>query len=324
MDVRDVPRGHRLVLVACLAIVGTSAGEARGQDRYTLAGGCYALKSVATGKFVAKTADGGYRASAGAAGAAEPFRMQATALGRYLIYGAKRDFMAVGKASPVPIPVPTPGTPLPVPGLPVAATGDRVQSAAGPSGAADWRVDGAGDAFAIMLPAAGGQALAVDADGTLVLRDRGARFAFARRGGCPSYPEIALGVSGDPSRGSSSWGEVRGLIDGHMHMMAFEFLGGRIHCGRPWHPYGVAAAMVDCPDHEPGGTGAAAENALSYGDPTHRHDTTGWPTFKDWPSYPSLTHEQSYYRWLERSWRAGQRVFVNLLVDNACSARSIR
>jgi hypothetical protein len=33
--------------------------------------------------------------------------------------------------------------------------------------------------------------------------------------------------------------------------------------------------MVDCPDHEPGGTGAAAENALSYGDPTHRHDTVG-------------------------------------------------
>ncbi len=56
---------------------------------------------------------------------------------------------------------------------------------------------------------------------------------------------------------------------------------------------------------------------LSYGNPAHLHDPVGWPTFKDWPSYPSLTHEQSYYRWLERSWRAGQRVFVNLLVDNA-------
>jgi hypothetical protein len=46
--------------------------------------------------------------------------------------------------------------------------------------------------------------------------------------------------------------EVRGTVDGHMHLMAFEFLGGRAHCGRPWHPFGVAHAMVDCPDHGPG------------------------------------------------------------------------
>ena len=57
------------------------------------------------------------------------------------------------------------------------------------------------------------------------------------------------------------------------------------------------------------------ENALSGGRaPTH--DPVGWPTFKDWPHHDSLTHEQSYYRWLERAWRAGQRIFVNLLVEN--------
>ena len=104
------------MLAACLALVGSAAGEARAQDRYALAGGCYALKSVATGKFVVKAADGRYRATAGAAGAAEPFRMQATALGRYLFYGAERDFMGAGSPSPLPVP----GLPLPVPGLPVA------------------------------------------------------------------------------------------------------------------------------------------------------------------------------------------------------------
>ena len=210
-----------------------------------------------------KAADGRYRATAGAAGAAEPFRMQATALGRYLFYGAERDFMGAGSPSPQPVP----GLPLPVPGLPVAtaaADGNPVRSAAAPSPSADWRVDPAGDGFTIGL---GGEVVSVDDGGALVIRGAGSertRFAFAARGGCQAFPEIALGVSGDPSRGSSAWGEVRGLIDGHMHMMAFEFLGGRIHCGRPWHPYGVAAAMVDCLDHEPGGTGAAAENVLSY------------------------------------------------------------
>ena len=313
---------RRLLLVVLIAM-GVFAGEARAADRYSLAGGCYALKSVATGKFVAKASDGSYRASAGGADGAEPFRMQATTLGRYLLYGAKRDFMGVGK--PTPIPVATPTNPLPVPGLPGSTTtqpGDRVQSAAAPSETADWRVNSAGDAFAVDLPAAGGQVLTVAGDGTIILRDRGAagergRWAFVARGGCPEYPEIALDVSGAPSVGSAPWSAVRGLIDGHMHMMAFEFLGGRIHCGRPWHPYGVTYAMVDCPDHYPNGAGAAAENVLSFGNPAHLHDPVGWPTFKDWPSYPSLTHEQSYYRWLERSWRAGQRVFVNLLVDNA-------
>ena len=29
-----------------------------------------------------------------------------------------------------------------------------------------------------------------------------------------------------------------------------------------------------------------------------------------------MTHEQTYYKWVERSWRGGLRIFVNLLVDN--------
>src|SRR5215207_10979350 len=98
--------------------MGVFAGDAGAADRYSLAGGCYALQSVATGKLVTKTSGRGYRAAAGGAGGAEPFRIQATALGRYLLYGAKRDFMGVGKPSPVP--VATPNLPLPVPGLPVA------------------------------------------------------------------------------------------------------------------------------------------------------------------------------------------------------------
>ena len=100
-----------------------------------------------------------------------------------------------------------------------------------------------------------------------------------------------------------------------MHMMAFEFLGGSVHCGRPWHPYGAPYALVDCTDHEPNGCGAVAENVL-FGNPARCHDPVGWPTFRDWPHHKSLTHEQSYYKWLERAWMGGLRVFVNLFVEN--------
>ncbi len=58
-----------------------------------------------------------------------------------------------------------------------------------------------------------------------------------------------------------------------MHMMAFEFLGGRAHCAKPWDRFGVTVALVDCPDHEPGGAGAALENVLSYGNPARASTT---------------------------------------------------
>ena len=99
-----------------------------------------------------------------------------------------------------------------------------------------------------------------------------------------------------------------------MHMMAFEFLGGRAHCGRPWHRFGAEYALVDCPDHY--AMASPLESAVSSGAPGPTHDPVGWPTFKDWPHHESLTHEQSYYRWLERAWMGGLRVYVNLFVEN--------
>jgi hypothetical protein len=285
----------RVGLAICLLAIGMLPASAHAQARYTLAGGCYALK--ANDRFVVKTADGGYRAAAAAASGAEPFRLQATALGRYLLYGRAGDFVSLGQRT----------------GLPVGAGAtERVQSAPSASEWADWRVE---DGFGISLPAAG-RSLGTDGSGNLVLGEAGT-FSFERADGCATYPEAETNATGEPSRGATPYGEVSGLLDAHMHMMAFEFLGGRIHCGRPWHPYGAPHALVDCPDHEPNGAGAVAENTLSYGNPIGFHDTRGWPTFKDWPHHASLTHEQSYYKWLERSWRGGLRIFVNLLVDNA-------
>ena len=72
-------------------------------------------------------------------------------------------------------------------------------------------------------------------------------------------------VRGRPRRWQQ---EVRGYLDGHTHGMAFEFLGGDVHCGRPWHPYGVAAALKDCPDHQQAqGAGAVLENVTRTGSP---------------------------------------------------------
>ncbi|MGW5410899.1 Coagulation factor 5/8 type domain-containing protein [Actinomadura geliboluensis] len=115
---------------------------------------------------------------------------------------------------------------------------------------------------------------------------------------------------------SADGGEVRGYIDAHSHLMSYEAFGGQLLCGKPFDPDGVQAALRDCPDHAGNGAFAWFENFTRHGTPFGTHDPTGWPTFKDWPAWDSRTHQQVYYAWLERSWRAGQRVLVNQLVAN--------
>jgi hypothetical protein len=167
-----------------------------------------------------------------------------------------------------------------------------------PSEAAEWRATAAGGAI------------------ELESLDGGPKLTLGKRAsGCPQYPEVDLSVSGKPLTSPFPFGEVRGLIEGHIHGMAFEFLGGSAHCGRPWHEYGAPYALEDCADHTAsGGCGAVLETALSG---NTCHDPHGWPTFEGWPTYDQLTHEQTYYRWLERAWMGGLRLYVNLFVENS-------
>ena len=78
----------------------------------------------------------------------------------------------------------------------------------------------------------------------------------------------------------------------------------------------MTVALKDCTDHEPNGAGATFENFLASGSPVGTHDTGGWPTFAGWPRDESLTHEGTYWKWLERGWRGGVRIIVNDLVEN--------
>jgi hypothetical protein len=253
------------VAIALVLIPALSPGSAAAQsadDRYSVVHGCFALKSEQTGLYAVK-AGLGYTVTGATAGAGEPFRMQATDLGRYLFYGPAQDFMAIT----VPPPVGTVGP------------------AAEPSDNSDWTVVEDGGSFRVVnefvdrdLVVAGG-ALATVPQGT---GGPAGLFDFDATTGCADYPEVEVNVSGPvpPATGNPS-APVKGLVETHMHQMAFQFLG--------------------------------TETALSQ-DPCHTTD--GWPTFNGWPKYQHYTHEQSYYKWLERSWRGGLRIFVNLMVEN--------
>ncbi|TYL49707.1 hypothetical protein FXB39_12070 [Nocardioides sp. BGMRC 2183] len=251
------------------------------QDRYAMADGCYTLQAP-SGTYVVR--DGSEVAVAPVpARRAAPFFFKATRLGGYLLHTADGE---------------------------LAGRGSQARIAAQPSAAADWTVRRQAGRFVLQLPDGALRASA----GALGLAATPTRFALRRTSGCAGYPEAQVNVAGRPHAGTTDFQEVRGYVDAHTHGMAFEFLGGKVHCGRPWHSYGAPYALKDCPDHTlTGGNGALLEAVLS-GIP--RHDPVGWPTFKDWPAPESLTHEGTYWKWLERSWRGGQRLFVNLLVEN--------
>lgn len=286
-----------MALAAAALLVGApvSAAATGGNDpKYALVHGCFALRA-ASGQYVAKDGAGGYAATAAGVAGAEPFRLQATDLGRYMLYGRAGDFLG-------------------------AAGTSGVATIATPGPAADFATtDDAQPGVYTLTPATSPLALAAAQGGRLVLADpagagESAHFTFAPAQGCAVFPEAELNATGTPGTGATPYAQTRGFIDAHMHMMGFEFLGGDVHCGRPWSPYGVTVALAGCGRDEAGSP--VVEGFLS-GDPSKPlKDPVGWPTFNEWPRYNTLAHEQSYYRWLERAWLGGERIFVNLFVEN--------
>ena len=264
-------------------VPATPARRTVPQNRYAMAGGCYGIQAP-DGTWVVRSGDG-YATGAEDLAAAEPFHFQATDLGSYLLFDSAEQFVA------------TESSPL----------GGGVVAADAPDKSGVWTVD-LGERFTFSQGDSGLQA------GDPLAIGKASAFRLRLTDGCAEWPEITTNIDGRTFAGVSPFQEVRGTTDAHTHGMAFEFLGGNTHCGRPWSPFGVTVALVDCPDHsDTDGKGAVLEDFLSG---TTSHDPVGWPTFKDWPAPHSLTHEGTYYKWMERAWQGGLRVFVNLLVEN--------
>ena len=244
----------------------------RALTRYSLVHGCYKLRARPGGTPIA--------AKRG------PFRMQAAALGVYLLWGRHRDYLIdSGKGA--------------------------LASSGAPSNAAEWRVTGsARRGFKITNLA--------------THKGRGVRFVSAR--GCTVYPEAQVNAKGSTFKGAGPQATVRGTAEGHAHVTAFEFIGGDFHCGQPWNRYGAPYALPASCAHYEQGTNGAFESFLDFGGPTRPSDMHGWPTFREWPSPTALVEEGDYYTGIERAWKAGLRLMETNLVDNEalCSVMTVK
>jgi hypothetical protein len=271
------------VVAVAVAVLGSTVGTAAPRHRrprrapgrltiYSLVHRCEALRGAVSHRPVAR-ADG-------------PFRMQAAALGTYLLYTPRGQYLTdVGSGS-------------------LAARSD-------PSPAAEWVVKGSARRGFTMSNRATGRRIRV-------------RFVSAR--GCATYPEAQVGSTGKSFAGASPEANVLGTVEGHAHITAFELFGGDWHCGAPWSPYGAPYALpASCAKDEQGSNGAF-EKLFDYGGGSRPSDLHGWPTFVGWPSPTALAEEGDYYTGVERAWRAGLRIFVTNLVDNEqlCQVMTVR
>jgi microsomal dipeptidase-like Zn-dependent dipeptidase len=221
---------------------------------------------------------------------AAPLRLEATALGRYMIvdHAGYELYLSVL------------GTVLAGDGW-----GDR----------ADWTITSTGsgvDRRFTVRSTATGQQLGPWLGG---LATGASEVALAPATGCTDLPDVATGVTGTPAPGVDADGDLVGLIDAHAHLTASVAFGGDLRCGAPFAPGGVEDALAGCASHGTLAPGALFEALIGGTDPIASAED-GWPTFGDWPTANSLLHEQAYFRGVQRAWESGLRVMTTFLVEN--------
>ena len=276
-------------LTVALALAWPSAGVGA-VSQTTLANGCFALRVPGAG-FVQRDGDT-YAATASGAAQAERFWLKPTDLRlRYLLQDRS--------------------------GALLTAAGDATTAQSAPGPAARWRLErlpGLG-AFDVTH---GQRLLASGRGGSLRLSSaRITPFDVVPAAGCTPYPEAGTGARGKPFSGTNPDGTVSGFADTHLHITANLRAGGRVIDGEPFDPFGITEALGhDEVNHGADGSEDVTGNLLRDGVPFGTHDTRGWPTFAGWPVNDTNTHQQIYYRWLERVYDAGLRLVVAQTVED--------
>ncbi len=316
----------------------------KAQARYRLANACYAIQDAAGGKFIQAT-DGGQVVAAGDdLATATPFWVRATTLGRYAFYGPQARFMTLAASAedvasgaedliaqlgytvsgvgdfidleptihPVADAVDGVGEAVTEGGFTLGETlraGPRSLVMQGePVNGSEWTVAGEEQQFTISNTLTGDLLLAGQAGDT---------FRFVATTGCADFPEAQLNATGTPFKGTNPDGTVFGYAETHMHLGGTEMFGGRLGYGKPFHKFGIEHALGNCSEnHGPNGDLGLVDIAVNPNQGPPQHDTQGWPTFVDWPSYGGQIHHQTYYMWLKRAWMGGLRLMVNHLVAN--------
>lgn len=295
------------------------------RNRYQFNNQCFAIQAKSNDKFL--TASGNsFAAEADDASTAEAFFLKPSMLGTYMIYDrAKQLLNATGSLSKVSIldagdssvfTIKTVGDNTMYPPSPTPFAEPDPAELAEYRSFNDPNIEH--DTFTIA--ASNGQNLVATGDSELALAAAAdsddQRFTLVPvESGCAQFPEAQSNYQGETFKGKTADNRVLGMADVHVHISATDFL-GKSEWGSPFHKHGVMHALGENCEEYHGPNGVFSVTEAVYSQDFDGHDTTGWPSFNEWPARNNLFHEAIYWKWLERAWAAGLRVIVNDLVDN--------
>jgi microsomal dipeptidase-like Zn-dependent dipeptidase len=287
------------VFAGAPSAVAPAAGRAPHMSVYAPANRCFALQVAggagATGlRFVAARGPS-YAVSAPSRARATAFYLKPTGLGTYMLYDSDARLMSAGAGGNV-----------------------TRAAAAGPATEFALTAVGSGSEFTLRSSADHRRVVARGGHGVLALTGAaGTALAFVARGGCTPFPEAGVDATVHGPGTRVKHGRIFGFIDDHLHITGNMRAGGDVISGEPYDRFGIPTALgEDAKVHGVDGKLDVTGNLLRSGVPVGTHDTHGWPSFTGWPTYNSMTHQQAYYVWLERAWRAGMRMVVAQTADD--------
>jgi hypothetical protein len=320
------------------------AMQAQAAPRYRMVNGCFAVQDAASGEYLQTTEADLLSMSGKNLTEATPFFMRPTALGQYAFYDPQARYMTLAASAEdiasgvetlisqlgftvsgvgdfIDLNVTIHPASEAVDGVGEGITGGGVALAdalragsrnlvmqVSPVDGSEWTVDGNGQSFSIHSTLTGDP---------LVVGDSGDSFRFVPHTGCATYPEAQLNAVGTPFSGTNPDGTVFGYAETHMHLGGTEMFGGKLGYGKPFHKFGIEHALGNCSEHHgPNGELGLVDIAVNPNQGPPQHETQGWPTYADWPSYGGQIHHQTYHAWLQRAWMGGLRLMVNHLVAN--------
>src|SRR4051812_41378270 len=280
-------RGCCIVLAAIASALPAQAHAAATRSTPTLANRCFVIASVARARYVGR----GYRANTRTRKHAQRFFLKPTGIGTYMLYDKGAGLLSVGQ-------------------------GSATTRAAAPGADGEWALKRRLHGSLSLHSTANGRVLVATRKSPVLTTARTTArarlFRFARARGCRRYPEAGLNASGRPKKGSAF-----GYADPHLHVPAALRAGGLVIAGDNFHRFGIPEALGhDADVHGSDGSLDFTGNLLRSGEPAGTHDTHGWPTFAGWPTHDTYTHQQVYYRWLERAWMGGLRLLVAQTVED--------
>ncbi len=154
------------------------------------------------------------------------------------------------------------------------------------------------------------------------IRVRVAVDAAAGAGGALDFLLADGFLAGDvrpPAKPARLWG----FVDLHAHLFNQIGSGGRLIHGGVFARCDPSHHPNDCDDplaqmKRALGTTCVDDHGhagLTFSVEPLGHDTTGFPSFKGWPTFDSISHQQAYVDWIERAYRGGLRL-VQMDVGN--------